>query len=399
VDGAVKIANNGRQIEQAVERSSNIMGEKDIYRVGILGASGYTGADLVRLLCRHPNVEIVFVTADRKAGRPLAEVFPHLSRLKVPELISIDDIEWAGIEVDAVFCALPHATSQKVIKGMLHATHHSLLDEIIVEQPEDIADDIRGEVKVIDLSADFRLRDLDTYAEWYGKTHDAPELQAKAVYGLPELYREKIRGASLVACPGCYPTAALIALVPLLERRLIAPEDIIIDAKSGITGAGRSLKEQNLFAEVSEGMHAYGIASHRHAPEIEQELSVAAGQSLKVNFTPHIVPMNRGEYETIYVRLADGQTVDDLRATLSERYRDEPFVHVDQSGQVPASRFVRGSNDCILSVFEDRIPGRAIVIATIDNLVKGSSGQAIQNMNLMLGLPEATGLEQAPLFP
>ncbi len=375
------------------------MADKEIYRVGILGASGYTGADLVRLLCRHPNAEIVFVTADRNAGRPLAEVFPHLSRLKVPDLISNDEVEWAGVEVDAVFCALPHATSQKVIMGMMHATRHTLLDELIVEQPEDIADDIRGEIKVIDLSADFRLRNVDTYAEWYGKTHDAPELQAKAVYGLPELYRDQIRSASLVACPGCYPTAALIALVPLLERGLIAGEDIIIDAKSGVSGAGRGIKEQNLFAEVSEGMHAYGVANHRHAPEIEQELSVAAGADIRVNFTPHIVPMNRGEYETIYVRLAEGQTAADLRDALSERYGDEPFVHVSPEGDVPASRYVRGSNDCMLSVFEDRLPGRAIIIATIDNLVKGSSGQAIQNMNLMLGLPEATGLEQAPLFP
>lgn len=375
------------------------MADKDIYRVGILGASGYTGADLVRLLAVHPHAEIVFATADRKVGQPLADVFPHLGRLKVPELISIDDIEWAGIEVDVVFCALPHATSQRVIKGLLHATRHSLIDELLLEQPEDITDDIRGAVKVIDLSADFRLRDVETYAEWYGKTHDAPELQEKAVYGLPELYREQIRDASLVACPGCFPTAALIALVPLLERKMISPEDIIIDAKTGITGAGRSLKEQNLFAEVAEGLHAYGIASHRHAPEIEQELALAAGQAMTVNFTPHIAPMNRGEYETIYVRLADGQTAADLEAALAERYADEPFVHVDTTGRVPASRFVRGSNDCILSVFEDRLPGRAIVIATIDNLVKGSSGQAIQNMNLMLGLPEATGLGQAPLFP
>jgi len=377
----------------------DIMANKTTYRVGILGASGYTGADLVRLLCRHPNVEIVFVTADRKAGRPLAEVFPHLGRLKVPDLISMEEIEWAGVEVDVVFCALPHATSQTVIKGLMHATRHSLLDELIVERPEDLVDDIRGEVKVIDLSADFRLRDVETYAQWYGKPHDAPELQAKAVYGLPELYREDIRRASLVACPGCYPTAALIALVPLLERRLIAKDDIIIDAKSGVSGAGRGMKEQNLFAEVSEGMHAYGIASHRHAPEIEQELSVAAGEAVTVNFTPHIVPMNRGEYETIYVRLAEGHTAADLRNALAERYADEPFVHVEAEGNIPASRWVRGSNDCILSVFEDRIPGRAIVVATIDNLVKGSSGQAIQNMNLMLDLPEATGLEQAPLFP
>lgn len=368
-------------------------------RVGILGASGYTGADLIRLVCRHPNIEIVFATADRKAGRPLAEVFPHLGRLQVPNLIAIEDIEWGGIEVDAVFCALPHATSQKVVKGIMHATDHSVVDELIVEGPEDIAASVKGEIKVIDLSADFRLRDLDTYAQWYGKPHDAPELQTEAVYGLTEIYREEIKKARLVACPGCYPTAALLSLIPLLDAKLIAGDDIIIDAKSGVSGAGRSAKEQNLFTEVSEGMHAYGVANHRHAPEIEQELSKAAGQSLIVNFTPHLVPMNRGEYETIYVKLRDGVTADDLRVALAERYADEPFVHVVEKGMVPASRYVRGSNDCMIGVFDDRIPGRAMIIATIDNLVKGSSGQALQNFNLMFGLPETTGLEQAPLFP
>jgi len=369
------------------------------FRVGILGASGYTGADLIRLLCRHPNVEIVFATAERNAHRTLADVFPHLGRLKVPDLITLEEIEWGGVEVDAVFCALPHATSQKIVKGILHETEHDLLDELIVEAPEDIASSIRGNVKVIDLSADFRIADLETYALWYGKDHDAPNLQKKAVYGLTELYREQIRDARLVACPGCYPTAALLALVPLLDQGLIRAEDIIIDAKSGVSGAGRSIKEQNLFAEVSEGMHAYGVASHRHAPEIEQELSKVAGGRVTVNFTPHLVPMNRGEYETIYVKLGDGVSADDLRVALAERYGLEPFVHVVPEGVVPASRHVRGSNDCMLGVFADRIEGRAIIVATIDNLVKGSSGQALQNFNLMFGLPEATGLEQAPLFP
>lgn len=368
-------------------------------RVGILGASGYTGADLVRLLCRHPNVEITFVTAERKAGQSLAEVFPHLGRLKVPDLISLDDIEWAGIEVDAVFCALPHATSQRIVKGILHAANHNIAEELVATAPEDIADSIRSDVKVIDLSADFRLRDVETYARWYGKEHDAPELQPIAVYGLTEIYREEIRKARLVACPGCYPTAALLSLIPLLEGGLIQPEDIIIDAKSGVSGAGRSAKEANLFSEVAEGMHAYGIAAHRHSPEIEQELSKFAGTPITVNFTPHLVPMNRGEYETIYVKLAGDATADDLRAALAERYGDEPFVHVVPKGVTPASRHVRGSNDCMIAVYADRIPGRAIVVATIDNLVKGSSGQAIQNFNLMFDLPETTGLEQAPLFP
>ncbi len=369
-------------------------------RVGILGASGYTGAELVRLLCRHPNVEIAIMTADRKAGQSIDLVFPHLGRLDLPDLISLEDVEWAGQQLDVIFCALPHATSQPIIKGILHGSDHSIVDELIIEQPEDIASGIPGNVKVIDLSADFRLRDAGTYQEWYGKEHIATDLQKEAVYGLTEIYREEIRKARLVACPGCYPTAALLALIPLLRSRLISTEDIIIDAKSGVSGAGRSLKEANLFTEMSEGMHAYGIAAHRHSPEIEQELGVAAGdQSIRVNFTPHLIPMNRGEYESIYVRLTNGKTADDLRDALAKQYRDETFVHVVGKGVVPASRHVRGSNDCIIGVFEDRIPGRAIVIASIDNLVKGSSGQAIQNMNIMFDLAEATGLEQAPLFP
>jgi len=368
-------------------------------RVGILGASGYTGADLVRLLVRHPNVEIALMTAERKAGMPIGDVFPHLMNLDLPDLIGIDEVEWPAVELDVVFCALPHATSQEVIKGLLHATNHSLLDEMIVETTADLAASFEGEVKVVDLSADFRLRDVDTYAAWYGREHGAPELQPKAVYGLPELNRDAIRGAALVACPGCYPTAALLSLVPLLRGKLIKGEDIIIDAKSGVSGAGRSLKEPNLFVEVSEAMHPYGVGHHRHMPEIEQELSLAAGSDVSISFTPHLVPMNRGELETIYVKLEEGQTAASLKDYLADFYRDEPFVSVLPEKVMPATRMVRGSNGCVINVFEDRLKGRAIVIAAIDNLVKGSSGQAIQNMNLMLGLPEGTGIEQVAMFP
>ncbi|MCJ9428894.1 N-acetyl-gamma-glutamyl-phosphate reductase [Kordiimonas marina] len=375
------------------------MSEPKKIRAGILGASGYTGADLVRLLISHPNVEIALMTAERKAGMPLSEVFPHFLGYALPDLISLDEVEWPAVELDVVFCALPHATSQEVIKGLLHATKHSLLDEMIVETEGDLADSIKGEVKVVDLSADFRLRNVDTYAEWYGRYHQAPELQSKAVYGLTEVYREQVKKASLVACPGCYPTAALLALVPLLKAGLIGTEDIIIDAKSGVSGAGRSLKESNLFAEVAEAMNPYGISHHRHMPEIEQELGVAAGEDLSISFTPHLVPMNRGELETIYVKLADGASVDDLRAALTDAYEDEPFVHLLSEGVAPATRMVRGSNNCVLNVFPDRISGRAIIVSAIDNLVKGSSGQAIQNMNLMFGLDETAGLSQAPMFP
>lgn len=369
------------------------------FRVGILGASGYTGADLVRLLVSHPNVEIALMTAERKAGLPIGEVFPHLAGFDLPDLISLDDVEWPAVELDVVFCALPHATSQEVIKGLFHVTNHSLLDEMIVETQGDLADAISNEVKVIDLSADFRLRDVDTYADWYGREHTAPDLQPKAVYGLPELYRTAVREADLIACPGCYPTAALLALVPLLKAGVISSEDIIIDAKSGVSGAGRSLKEANLFVEVAEAMHPYGVGHHRHMPEIEQELAVAAGKDLTISFTPHLVPMNRGELETIYVKMSEGQTAANLKASLYEAYANEAFVDILDDQVVPATRMVRGSNRCVLNVFDDRMPGRAIVVSAIDNLVKGSSGQAIQNMNLMLGLDETTGLMQAPMFP
>lgn len=342
-------------------------------RVGVLGASGYTGADLVRLLVAHPRAEIALMTGERHAGRPMGDVFPHLAGYDLPDLVTVDEANWD--DCDVVICGLPHGTTQEIIAGL----------------PE--------RLKVVDMSADFRLRDAATYAEWYGHEHRAPELQKSVVYGLTEHYRAAIKQARVVACPGCYPTAALILLLPLVGGGSIAADDIIIDAKSGATGAGRSLKEGTLFCEVAEGIHPYGVASHRHAPEIEQELSVAAGRDLLVNFTPHLMPMNRGELLTTYVRMADGKTADDLRNALSDRYTDEPFVRVVPEGVAPATRHVRGSNHVLLGVFADRVPGRAILVSTLDNLVKGSSGQAVQNMNLMFGLPETLGLEQAPLFP
>ena len=342
-------------------------------RIGVLGASGYTGADLIRLLAGHPRSEIALMTANAQAGKPLSAVFPHLGGLELPELIRVEEADWGA--VDVAFCCLPHGTTQEIVAAL----------------PEHL--------KVIDLSADFRLRDPAVYAEWYGHEHRATALQETAVYGLPEFNRDAVRTARLVACPGCYPTAALLLLLPLVAEGLIEAEDIIIDAKSGASGGGRSLKENMLICEVGEGIHPYSVASHRHAPEIEQEISAVAGRPVLTNFTPHLMPMNRGELLTTYVRLAGGASVADLRAALDERYAGEPFVRLAPEGLAPATRHVRGSNFCLLGVFEDRLPGRAILISTLDNLVKGSSGQAIQNMNLMLDLPETLALEQQPLFP
>ncbi len=342
-------------------------------RVGVIGASGYTGADLVRLAWAHPDMQIVALTASSHAGKPLESVFPHLSGLGLPNLVTNEEVDWAGI--DAAFCGLPHATSQTVIKAL----------------PKHL--------RIIDMSADFRLRDPQTYRQWYGNEHAALELQADAVYGLTEHYREDIAKCRLVACPGCYPTAVLMLLLPLVAAGLIDASDLVIDAKSGVSGAGRALKQNTLFCESGEGMGPYAIGKHRHAPEIEQELSIAAGRQVIVNFTPHLVPMSRGEFITAYAKLTSGTTAADCQAVLASRYDGEPFVNMAPDGVIPATQFVRGSNRVMLGVFPDRIEGRVVLLSTLDNLVKGSAGQAVQNFNLMFGLPEVTGLEQVTLFP
>ena len=342
-------------------------------RIAILGASGYTGAELLRLLLCHPAAEIRVLTAERQAGKPMAEIFPHLAPFGLPDTIKIDAVDWQ--EVDFVFCALPHGTTQEVIAGL------------------------PARLRVVDLSADFRLYDPATYAEWYGHAHRAVELQKEAVYGLTEHARPAIRVARLVANPGCYPTASMLPLIPLLKARQIDPGSLIIDAKSGVSGAGRDAKQANLFCEISEGMSAYGVGKHRHMPEMEQELAIAAGGPVSLSFTPHLIPMNRGELITTYVRLTNGASVDSLRETLVAAYKDEPFLKVVPAGVAPATRHVRGSNHLHMGVFPDHRPGHAIVISVLDNLVKGASGQAVQNMNVMLGLPETLGLEQVALFP
>jgi N-acetyl-gamma-glutamyl-phosphate reductase len=347
-------------------------------RVGVLGASGYTGAELLRLLLVHPRVEIALLTADRRAGQEMRQVFPQFAPYDLPALVAVESVDWVGAALDLVFCALPHGTTQKVIKhlvGQVPAT------------------------RVIDLSADFRLSDAGAYARWYGHEHFAPELQHTAVYGLTEIYRRDIRHAHLVANPGCYTTCAQLPLIPLLKAKAIDPSEIVIDAKSGMTGAGRSAREEMIFAEVSEGFHAYGVGHHRHMAELDQEFSKAAGREVVVTFTPHLVPMNRGILSTIYVRGRRGKAADDFHALLAKAYAREPFVHVLPFGQMPQTRHVRGSNMTFIGVANDRVPGRAIVISALDNLTKGASGQAVQNMNVMLGFAETMGINQVALFP
>lgn len=339
-------------------------------KAAVLGASGYTGAETVRLLAGHPHVDAVAATGHSLAGKQLSEIFPHLAGPTDLAVVKAEDVNWD--EIDVAFGCLPHGTSQ------------------------DLIETLPDHIKTIDLSADYRLRDADLYAQTYGRPHLNAARTAKVKYGLSEWRGAELRGETLVACPGCYPTASLLALLPIVQ--LIDPESIIIDAKSGVSGAGRGLKEGNLFSEAAEGVHAYGVGTHRHAPEIEQELNLQAGRSdIGVTFTPHLIPMTRGELVTCHIR----GDVDQIQSALEAKYADAPFISVLPLGSpTPDTRHVRGTNNCRIAVYPDRVKGRVVVIAVIDNLVKGSSGQAIQNLNLMMGWDETLGLAglQA-LFP
>ncbi|MBC57529.1 MAG: N-acetyl-gamma-glutamyl-phosphate reductase [Confluentimicrobium sp.] len=340
------------------------------HKIAILGASGYTGAELVRLIATHPTMEITALSADRKAGMTMGAVFPHLRHLALPRLVRIEEIDFA--DVDLVFCALPHATSQEVIAGL---PRH---------------------LKVVDLSADFRLRDPVEYEKWYGKPHAAPELQKEAVYGLTEFYRDEIHGARLVAGTGCNAATGQYAIRPLIEAAVIDLDEIVIDLKAAVSGAGRSLKENLLHAELSEGYQAYAAGgTHRHLGEFDQEFSKAAGRPVQVQFTPHLIPANRGILATVYLR-GDAAAVHDA---LAKAYENETFIEVLPMGEHPSTKHVRGSNFVHIGVVADRLPGRVMVIAALDNLTKGSSGQALQNANLMLGVEETAGLMLAPVFP
>jgi len=343
-------------------------------KIGIIGASGYTGQELLRILARHPKVEIAYATSERFAGSAVDEVFPSFKGMIDLQFRKLS-IQHIAREADFIFTALPHGQSMDVV-----------------------AECIKKGKRVVDLSADFRLKDSALYERWYGK-HSCPDLLSEAVYGLPEIYRDEIKRAQLVANPGCYPTGAILALTPLVEGGMIAPAGIIVDAKSGVSGAGRSPSMTNLFGEVAEGLKAYSVAKHRHCPEMEQELSLRAGKQVPILFVPHLIPINRGILSTIYARPSGALSTEGASDVFQRRYGTEPFVRLLPSGAFPSTSEVRGSNYCDLGVMVDDSSGQVIVISAIDNLVKGASGQAVQDMNIMCGFPETMGLEQIPLTP
>ncbi len=334
-------------------------------KVGVVGGTGYTGVELLRLLAGHPSVELAAITSRSEAGTPVAELFPNL-RGHVDLCFSEPDVEQLGA-CDVVFFATPNGTAMQMAPELLAAG-----------------------TRVIDLAADFRLADADEWEQWYGVAHACPELLAEAVYGLPELNRSQIRGARLVANPGCYPTAVTLGFLPLIEAGIVDRWQLIADTKSGVSGAGRKASVATLMAECGESFKAYAVAGHRHLPEIRQTLSRLAGKAVGLTFVPHLLPMIRGIHATLYARLTEDEV--DLQRLFEERYRKEPFVEVLSAGSHPETRCVRGINHCHIAVYQPQGEDAVVVLSVIDNLVKGAAGQAIQNMNLMLNLDETEGL-------
>lgn len=343
-------------------------------KVAIVGASGYTGIELLRILYGHPEVAVTCVTSERSAGKPIAGIFPTVRGRCNYILENLEPVRVAD-KADIIFTALPHKAAMEVVPTFLQMGK-----------------------KVIDLSADYRLKKASEYAAWY-EPHMNPELLQKAVYGLPEIRRSKIKKADLVANPGCYPTSIILGLAPLLKKNVVELSSIIADSKSGVSGAGRSAKVDTLFCEVNNGFKAYGVASHRHTPEIEQELALLAGEEFTISFTPHLVPMNRGILSTIYAKLVRNYTTAQVVEMYEEFYQGEAFVRVLPEGDLPSTLHVQGSNFCDIGLTVDKRTGRVIVVSSIDNLIKGASGQAVQNMNIMNGFPESMGLETLPFFP
>lgn len=344
-------------------------------RVGIIGATGYAGNELVRLLLRHRQARITWYGSRSYVDKQYAEVYRNFFRI-VEEPCRDDNLAALAREADVVFTATPQGLCA------------SLVNEEILSQ-----------TKLIDLSADFRIKDVKRYEEWYGITHGAPQFIKEAVYGLCEINREDVRKARLVANPGCYPTCSVLSIYPLLKEGMIDPDSIIIDAKSGTSGAGRGAKVDNLFCEVNENIKAYGVASHRHTPEIEDQLALACGRELRLSFTPHLVPMNRGILVTAYASLTGAFSTEEVRAVYKNYYDKERFVRVLDEGVCPQTRWVEDSNYVDVNAIVDKRTGRVIMMGALDNLVKGAAGQAVQNMNLMFGLDEADGLYDAPVFP
>jgi len=342
-------------------------------RASIIGASGYGGGELARLLVGHPEVTLVHLGAESRQGEAMAELYPNL-RGFTSATTAPSDAERVARDSDVVFLALPAGKAMELAPAMLEHT------------------------RIVDLGADFRFKDPQVYEQWYRAPHRSPGLLDEAVYGLTEFRRSEIRRARVVGNPGCYPTAALLAILPLLQSERVSAAGVIIDAKSGISGAGRGLSMDTHFAEVNENVKPYGVAGHRHTPEIEQELAVALGRPVTVSFTPHLVPMTRGILATAYLPLAGRLTTEEAAAMLEEAYAGEPFVRVLAEG-LPQTKATTGSNFCDVAVRVDGRAGVAVAMSALDNLVKGASGQAVQNMNVMFGLPEETGLRMPGLYP
>lgn len=343
-------------------------------KASVLGATGYAGVELVRLLCSHKEVEISYVVSKSFAGQKLSDVYPNFRGVLDKELCDLD-IEKIAKESDVVFTALPHGASKEVIPKLYEYG-----------------------VKIIDLSGDFRYDDIKVYEQWYGEPHSSPELLAKSVYGLCELHRDRIKGASLIGNPGCYTTCSILGTAPLLKYGLIDPDSVIIDAKSGVSGAGRSTSLDNSFCECTENMKAYKIATHRHTSEIEQELSKFAGKDIMVSFTPHLIPLKRGILATIYANLKSDVTDEEIYSIYSEFYKDEQFVRVYQPGKLPETNHVAGSNFVDIGFKIDTRLKRVVVTSAIDNIVKGAAGQAVQNMNIVFGFNENEGLNNPGFY-
>lgn len=344
-------------------------------KTAICGGSGYTGAELLRILAGHPSVEITAVTSEQSSGKKVTDLYPHLHRYAHLKYEPMDKEKLIS-KADLFFLALPHAASQEAVDYFF-----------------------RKGKKVIDLSADYRIADPAVYEEWYKTPHNYTATLKEAVYGLPEIYREQIRTAGLIANPGCYPTSAILGLTPAIRDGIIDTETITVDSKSGTSGAGRKADIGFSFCEVNEGFKAYGIGIHRHTPEIEQEISKSAGRKIVINFTPHLVPMDRGIISTMYAKMLKGMDTADVLAVYKKMYDNEPFVNVLEENKYPNAKNVRGSNYCEIGLKVNKRTNTLIVVSTIDNLVKGASGQAVHNMNIMMGLDETTALKGMAIFP